>query len=67
MTLIEELRHFAPDSAKEALMRRAAARIEELEVAAQRSCTCHPSEAPVPCRHKHALSECVAAAAEVAQ
>jgi DNA modification methylase len=27
-----------------------------------RPCTCHPSEAPVPCQHKYAFSECVAAA-----
>jgi hypothetical protein len=26
------------------------------------SCTCHPSEAPVPCQHKYAFSECRAAA-----
>lgn len=24
-------------------------------------CTCHPDEAPVPCQHKYAFSECVAA------
>jgi hypothetical protein len=24
-----------------------------------RSCTCHPSEAPVPCQHKYVFSECV--------
>jgi hypothetical protein len=23
-----------------------------------RPCTCHPDEAPVPCPHKYALSEC---------
>ena len=27
-----------------------------------RPCTCHPSEAPVPCQQKYALSECVSAA-----
>lgn len=27
-----------------------------------RDCTCHPSEAPVPCQHKYAFSECVKAA-----
>jgi hypothetical protein len=26
------------------------------------TCTCHPSEAPIPCPHKYAYSECVAAA-----
>jgi hypothetical protein len=31
-------------------------------VADSRSCTCHPSEAPVPCQRKYALSECKAAA-----
>jgi hypothetical protein len=25
-------------------------------------CTCHPSEAPQPCQHKYAFSECVVAA-----
>mgnify|MGYP001172703747 CR=1 FL=1 len=25
-----------------------------------RSCTCHPSEAPVPCRRKYAASLCLA-------
>jgi hypothetical protein len=25
-----------------------------------RPCTCHPSEAPIPCQHKYALSECMA-------
>lgn len=24
-----------------------------------RHCTCHPSEAPVPCEQRYALSECV--------
>lgn len=27
----------------------------------ERSCTCHPSEAPYPCAKKYAFSECVAA------
>jgi hypothetical protein len=27
-----------------------------------RNCTCHPSEAPVPCERKYAFSECLAAA-----
>jgi hypothetical protein len=25
-----------------------------------RNCTCHPDEAPIPCQHKCAFSECVA-------
>jgi hypothetical protein len=29
-----------------------------------RPCTCHPSEAPVPCQRKYAFSECVGAAAD---
>jgi hypothetical protein len=29
---------------------------------AERPCTCHPSEAPVPCPQKYAYSECVEAA-----
>lgn len=28
-----------------------------------RPCTCHPSEAPTPCAHQYALSECLRAAA----
>lgn len=32
--------------------------------AQERACTCHPSEAPVPCQHKYAFSECVEAAAD---
>lgn len=28
---------------------------------ANRACTCHPSEAPVPCQHRYAYSECKAA------
>lgn len=27
----------------------------------RRACTCHPSEAPKPCRERYALSECLAA------
>lgn len=30
-----------------------------------RGCTCHPSEAPVPCRKRYALSECLATAPAV--
>jgi hypothetical protein len=26
-----------------------------------RICTCHPSEAPVPCQHKYAFTECLIA------
>ncbi len=33
----------------------------------ERSCTCHPSEAPVPCQHKYAFSECVKAAAQTTE
>ena len=32
------------------------------EIEAMRSCTCHPSERPVPCQRKFALAECLAAA-----
>jgi hypothetical protein len=28
----------------------------------ERPCTCHPDEAPVPCQHRFAYSECLAAA-----
>ena len=31
----------------------------------QMPCTCHPSEAPVPCQHKYAYSECAAAAERI--
>lgn len=36
---------------------------------APRSCTCHPSEAPVPCQRKYALTDCLisASAAENAR
>ena len=27
----------------------------------ERPCTCHPSEAPVPCQRKYAFSECMTA------
>lgn len=33
----------------------------------ERSCTCHPDEAPVPCQKKYALSECIAALASQPQ
>lgn len=29
---------------------------------AARNCTCHPDEAPIPCQHKYAFSECAEAA-----
>ena len=32
-----------------------------------RNCTCHPREAPNPCQHKYALSECLTAAAQTTQ
>lgn len=32
--------------------------------APMKSCTCHPDEAPVPCAHHYALSECLAANVE---
>lgn len=31
-------------------------------VSAERPCTCHPDEAPVPCQRKYALSECLQSA-----
>jgi hypothetical protein len=31
-------------------------------IAASLPCTCHPDEAPVPCQHKYAFSECERAA-----
>ena len=34
-------------------------------IAASLPCTCHPDEAPVPCQHKYAFSECERAATEI--
>ena len=36
---------------------------EQKETTPER-CTCHPDEAPVPCQHKYAFSDCKRAEAE---